>query len=279
MKRIYNVKITRIPQQKLKYKLFDKTTIPLPKSVDLRKKCPPVYDQGELGSCTANAIGACYEFGDNNAFIPSRLFIYYNERKLEHSISEDAGAELSDGIKTVQKYGVCPENMWAYDITKFTKCPPTRCYTNALKHKALEVHNITQTETDMKLSLSQGYPFVVGIGVYESFESDVVAKTGIVPLPNTSKEKCLGGHAILCVGYDDSKKVWIMRNSWGEGWGDKGYFTLPYAYLLTPSLSSDLWNITKVTPSTLKVENQVDSIEIQIAVISHKLDQILDRLA
>ena len=98
----------------------------------------------------------------------------------------------------------------------------------------------------MKMSLSKANPFVVGIVVYESFESDTVAKSGYVPMPNVTSEAMLGGHAVLCVGYNDIKKVWIMRNSWGTSWGDRGYFYLPYAYLLDNTLTSDLWNISKM---------------------------------
>ena len=208
---------------------------------------PPVYDQGQLGSCTANALAAAYEYCDNNAFLPSRLFIYYNERKLENDIPDDAGAMLSDGIKTLETYGVCPETILPYDISKFAVKPSSLCYSTALKHKATKCSNIHNDLSSMKNALASGFPFVVGITIYESFESDSVALNGEVPMPNVNTEQMLGGHAVLVCGYDDSKKHWIMRNSWGSGWGDKGYFYLPYLYLLDSNLASDLWNITKET--------------------------------
>jgi C1A family cysteine protease len=101
----------------------------------------------------------------------------------------------------------------------------------------------------MKGCLISGYPFVVGIEIYSSFESQSVAKTGYVPMPNTLTEQFLGGHAIICLGYNDNLYggVWIMKNSWGSSWGDRGYFYLPYAYLTSNSLAGDLWKITKVT--------------------------------
>jgi C1A family cysteine protease len=239
----FNVKIDRIHHTELQFMELPKLT-QLPQMVDLRPRMPPIYDQGQLGSCTANALCGVMQYADQ---IPgSRLFLYYNERKLENDIPDDAGANLSDGIKCLQKYGICPDTEWPYEIYKFTKSPPKQCYDDASKHKAITVQNIQQDITLMKTSLARGNPFVVGINVYESFESNEVSKSGIVPIPQHN-EHCLGGHAVVCVGYDDHKQCWIMRNSWGNTWGMSGYFTLPYLYLLDSSLSSDLWNISKAS--------------------------------
>jgi C1A family cysteine protease len=216
------------------------TTLPI--IVDLRSKMPPVYDQGSLGSCTANALCGLigYEYPNIQG---SRLFLYYNERVIEKDVSVDAGAYLFDGVLALQKYGICSETSWPYIIPKFAIKPPDQCYTQALAHKATQVQNIQNTLPQMKAALNAGYPFVVGILVYQSFESQQVAKTGMVPMPNLQRDQVLGGHAVLCVGYNDTKQLWIMRNSWGTLWGDKGYFYLPYAYLTNSSYSSDLWNI------------------------------------
>lgn len=214
-----------------------------PSIVDLRKKMPPICDQGSLGSCTANAI--CALTGYNNlSFDGSRLFVYYNERVLENTVNEDSGATLEDGINSLKKYGVCKEKLWPYDIKKFAISPTKSCYDNAKKHLTLQVTNVMNDITSIKTSLFHGYPLVVGIMVYESFESLVVAKTGIVPMP-LPNESLLGGHAVVVVGYDDTKKMWIMRNSWGTSWGINGYFYLPYAYL-TSTMASNLWNIIKM---------------------------------
>ncbi len=280
-KRIYNVNINRIPTSELKYSSvidnhISKHKDTLPSVIDLRSKCPIVFDQGQLGSCTANAICSAFQVQDTADdgidFVPSRLFVYYNERSMEKTVSEDSGALISDGIKSLKKYGVCPESSWSYDITKFTVKPPQSCYTSALTHKAISVSNIRQDMISMKASLFSGYPFVVGISVYSSFESDDVAKTGIVPMPDITKEQLLGGHAILCVGYDDTKNVWIMRNSWGTGWGMSGYFTLPYDYLLSSQLSSDLWNITKVSPSSGKKNLQLSTKLQSLQKIQEHID-------
>ena len=244
-KHIYNVKITRLTHHEIKGKLLKLTIMePLPAMIDLRPKMPPVYDQGSLGSCTSNALVAAFEYDVPN-FMGSRLFVYYNERKLECNIPDDEGAQLSDGVKSLEKYGVCPETEWPYIIPKFAMCPPQSCYISALKHLVTIAHNISNDIYHMKSALSSGYPFVVGIVVYQSFESESVATTGIVPMPQGT-DLCLGGHAVLVCGYDDTKQHWIVRNSWGDTWGDKGYFYLPYQYLVDSSLSSDLWNITSV---------------------------------
>lgn len=221
----------------------------IPPSVELRPQCPPVYDQGQLGSCTANAIAAAIEFDRLKQkladFIPSRLFIYYNERVLEGTVDSDSGAQIRDGIKSVAKQGACPEREWAYDIAKFKTKPASRCYADATKHKAVLYQRLVQIESQLKTCLATGCPFVFGFTVYESFESAQVAKTGIAPLPQPH-ERVLGGHAVMAVGYNDVKQVFIVRNSWGAGWGQKGYFTLPYAYLLSTSLSADFWTIRVV---------------------------------
>jgi C1A family cysteine protease len=221
----------------------------LPDVVDLRKQCPPVYDQGQLGSCTANAIGAALEFDRMkqklNVFTPSRLFIYYNERVMEHTVKSDSGAQIRDGIKSVGTQGDCPEREWPYNINKFAVAPTKKCYTDALKYKAIQYMRVTQSLTLMQGCLAEGFPFVFGFTVYESFESAAVAKNGMMPMPK-SGEKVLGGHAVLAVGYDNNKHVFIVRNSWGDGWGDAGYFYMPFAYLLDNNLSDDLWTIRLV---------------------------------
>lgn len=228
----------------------------VPKKMDLRAKCPDVYDQGQVGSCTANAIGAAIEFDQMkqqlaNISTPSRLFIYYNERVIEHTVKEDSGAMIRDGIKSVSKKGVCPEEMWTYDPAppeqnkQLFKRPTAKCYKEALKHTAVTYERVPRSLSQMKACLASGYPFVFGFSVYESFESDTVAKTGNAPMPGAN-DAFLGGHAVLAVGYDDTKNCFIVRNSWGTGWGMKGYFTLPYPYLLDENLSDDFWTIKSV---------------------------------
>ncbi len=222
----------------------------LPPSVDLRPGCPPIYDQGQLGSCTANAIAAAIQFEQirqkaPTPFTPSRLFIYYNERVMEHTVGQDAGAQIRDGIKSVNHVGVCPEPDWPYVITNFATKPPARAFKDAPLGKAVTYQRVVQTLDQMRGCLAGGFPVILGISVYESFESPQVAKSGVVPMPATS-EKLLGGHAILAVGYNDAKQRFVMRNSWGTSWGMQGYFTIPYAYLTDSNMCDDLWTIQMV---------------------------------
>jgi C1A family cysteine protease len=221
----------------------------MPKKVNLTSKMPPVYDQGQLGSCTANAIGAAFEFDQLKEgytdFMPSRLFIYYNERKIEGTVSTDSGAMIRDGIKTVASDGACDEKEWPYVITKFATKPTASCYRDARLDRAVSYQSLIQDVNQMKGCLASGYPFIFGFTVYESFESDEVKRTGHAPTPKWT-ERAVGGHAVMAVGYDDRRQWFLMRNSWGTGWGMTGYFTMPYAYLLSPGLSQDFWTIRLV---------------------------------
>ncbi|HLK30381.1 MAG TPA: C1 family peptidase [Puia sp.] len=222
----------------------------LPATIDLRSQCPAVYDQGQLGSCTANALAGAYEFDrikeKKKDFMPSRLFIYYNERVIEHSVSSDSGAQIRDGIKTLNKQGVCPESEWPYNIAQFAVKPTAKCYSDAKKNEIQSYQRLDNTNLMLlKSCVSEGFPFVFGFTVYESFMSAAVAKTGKMPMPEAG-EKVEGGHAVMAVGYDDTKSVMIVRNSWGTGWGAKGYFYMPYAYITSANLCDDFWTIRLV---------------------------------
>ena len=218
----------------------------LPPFIDLRAQCPAVYDQGMLGSCTANAIGGAIEFDRLKQsladFVPSRLFIYYNERLIEGTADIDSGAMIRDGIKSVASQGVCPEPEWPYVISKFTDKPSAKAYEDAKSDRAVSYQSLVQDLNQMRGCLASGYPFIYGFTVYESFESPAVAQTGHVPMPGPS-ERAVGGHAVLAVGYDDASQTFLVRNSWGAGWGMAGYFAMPYTYLIQPGLADDLWTI------------------------------------
>jgi len=216
----------------------------LPAKVDLREQCSPVVDQGQLGSCTANAIASGLReyllLKNKEVWVAlSRLFLYWEERYLEGTVNEDSGAEIRDGMKVLNTIGVCPESDWPYDISTFTNPPDEQDIIDAAAYKIKEYHRIGSLP-QLKAALAEGLPVVIGIEVYDSFEADSVSLTGLVPVPDPTRESLLGGHAVLVVGYDDSKEYLIVRNSWGTSWGDAGYCYIPYAFY-TGGYMMDLW--------------------------------------
>jgi len=227
----------------------------LPPVINLRRWCSYIEDQERLGSCTANAWGSLLEYNENRYRVSgepyidlSRLFIYYNERVIDGSINEDAGAYLVSGAKALRKWGVCPEYKLPYKINKFTERPSDLCYDCALGYRIKGYYRL-RTLRDMKTSLSNGMPFVFGFLVFESFETNIVANTGIVPVPDVEHEQVLGGHAVMAVGYNDYQRRFLVRNSWGRDWGLKGtnagYFTMPYDYITDSDLAGDFWTVTR----------------------------------
>lgn len=229
------------------YRLAPPTT-QIPQWTDLTDHCPPVYDQGQFGSCTANAIAAALEFDaikqDEPTVTPRRLFIYYNERAIEGTTAYDSGAQIRDDIKSVAKLGAPPEDVWPYDPAQLTTEPTQAVYAQASTHVAVEYLRVQPSQ--IRQALTGGYPVIFGITVFESFEDDTVATTGMVPLPG-SDEAAIGGHAMTAVGYDDAEQRFHVRNSWGTGWGAQGYCSLPYTYLLDPNLAGDMWTIRRVS--------------------------------
>lgn len=218
----------------------------LPASVDLTAQMPLIYDQGQLGSCTANSIEGGVEFLLHKlgigSFPTSRLFVYFQERLDQGDTKDDTGSSIRESCIAVSKYGSPPESQWPYSIANFAIKPPQSVYNDALNTRIKTYLSVAQSSDAMKSCLAAGYPIHVGFTVYTSFESAQVAATGVVPMPKSS-EQVLGGHAVMVVGYDDGLGVWLCRNSWGTSWGKAGYFTMPYNYLLSASLSSDFWTL------------------------------------
>ena len=247
MKHIYNLSKDSPSQHDLKrsvnLKLQPKNIVP--KIIDHRSTCPPIYQQGDVGSCTSSAIcGVFYHnlvnFNYVNIFYPSRMFVYYNTRSLKHTINVDNGGSLRDALKALHIFGTCPEDLWQYNVNYLNVKPPRLAYRIGLKNSGITYSHVPQIISQLKQCLVDGFLFVFGISIYSSFESDVVEKTGYVPLPTRSDEY-LGGHALCAVGYDDHKQVFIVRNSWGCNWGDNGYCYLPYEYMTNHELVYDIW--------------------------------------
>jgi C1A family cysteine protease len=227
--------------------------------MDLRRSLPAIYDQSQLGSCTANAIAKAWDytrhhFGGHAYLHPSRLFLYFGEREIEGSIDQDAGAFGRDGFKVCEQDGLPPETMWPYDISQFAQRPPDKAYKSAARYEGISYRRVDRTLDAFGACLSVEQPFAFGFTVYESFESQVVADTGVMPLP-VKGEQVMGGHEVLACGINLGSSKWhrcpprhvICANSWSEEWGDGGYFYMPVEVLLLASMSSDFWTFRPPT--------------------------------
>lgn len=214
--------------------------------VDLREYCTPIETQSNLGSCTGQAIAGAIEFLDKKAGKQvdiSRLFIYYYERLIEGTINYDSGAAIRDGIKAVYHYGSSLENLWPYDIAKF-KTEPTLTAINDAANRKVTLYQRVLDFNGCIDALNNGYPIIVGFVVYSSFLK--ITSNGIMQYPNKRRESVLGGHAVLIVGYDKRRQCFIVRNSWGSNWGDKGYFYMPFNVIKDTAMSWDFWIVKSV---------------------------------
>ena len=220
----------------------------LPAAVDLRQtgKISPVYDQGDLGACTAFAMGkGLRETLTNLAGAPaesySALYLYYKERELENTVDQDSGAYLHDGMNVLKNDGECLDATMPYDTSKFTQKPSAQAEQEAANFK-IDTFTALPNLQAMKEALAAGHPCVFGFTVYQSFMTQQVAETGMMPMPQPG-EQVEGGHAVMIVGYNDAKQVLIIKNSWGTNWGDNGYFYMPYAYV-TPNNVDEIYTAT-----------------------------------
>ena len=229
-----------VDQRDYKYSSV-REVVELPSSVDLRNICSAIDDQGNLGSCTANAgvglLEALDKKPDGKYTDLSRLFLYYNTRVLEGTVRYDSGCTVRNTLKAMFKYGVCPESRWPYKIEKYRTKPNATSYKDGLR-RVIKGYYSMRTLGEIKASLAEGMPVMFGFTVYENFESEEVVRTGQLGMPSP-KDAVLGGHCVLAVGYDDASQKLIVRNSWGM-WGDAGCFYMPYEYV-TQKIASDFW--------------------------------------
>ena len=225
----------------------------LPAHIDLSEEMPPVLDQGQLGSCasqaTSNTLRHMLKMEKVHEFQPSRLYLYWNTRvNIEHSPGDqDTGVCIRDVCKALSKYHACNETVWPYIISKFSVAPPLGTYQNASLHKQVKYGFVPQTLNDIKTCLVNHHPVLIGIQVYDSLETQAVMDSGVIPMPDTQVEQCQGGHALILVGADDATQRFTIMNSWGTSVGlpdKKGFFTIPYAYVLNPNLASDFWALS-----------------------------------
>lgn len=232
-----------------RYHIVNAGDLPSSFSLETTGCVPKILDQGNLGSCgsneVSNALRFCLKKEKYKEFQPSRLFNYYYTRVLENSpITEDSGVSVRGSLNCVRKYGVCSENNLGYDISNFAQTPNQRCIDAAGQHiKGFQFLSVPQNIISIKQAILHG-PVIIGIQVYESFESDNSIKTGNIPMPDMKTEKLLGGHCVALYGWDDNSKTFDMMNTWSESVGRAGWFSLPYDYVLNPDLTSDFWYIT-----------------------------------
>jgi len=227
--------------------VYNASNVRVSSTVDLRRYCSPIEDQGNLGSCTGNAVAGAIEFlnkKNNNMLDVSRLFIYYYVRLIEGTVNYDSGAYIRDAIKACYKYGASLERLWPYNIIKFRTKPSTAAINDGLRRKISRYERITDQYTGSINALSNQYPIIMGFDVYSSFIS--TGRTGVMPYPNTRTERLLGGHAVLLVGYDMNREAFIARNSWGTSWGLQGYFYMQFQVVQDTTMSDDFWIIKTV---------------------------------
>ena len=219
-----------------------------PSIFSLRSKMAPILDQGSLGSCVSNAYAlAISTMTLNKSTINiSRLMNYATTRVMTgDSILNDGGLYVRDAAKCISKYGACQETVWPYNITKFAELPPLTAFQSSKLFNKFTYTTVSQDLTSLKSCLvNKQVPVIFGFMVYSSFMTNAVAKNGIVPVPDTTKEAVAGGHCTNIVGYDDTHQWFICANSWGTSWGDKGYFYMPYDYMMNANLASDFLFLT-----------------------------------
>jgi C1A family cysteine protease len=237
-----------LPQKHKTFYFPPRGAVSLPSAVDLSPGFPPVYDQGDLGSCTANAGGAMAQFVMKKTgrawYMPSRLAIYYWSRIPIDTVNEDSGATLTDTMATMSNWGVPRESLWWYNTRKFTVKPNKKVVRSAANHKMETGLSVQQDLIHIKTCLAEGWPIIFGFAVYQSFED--IGADGIMPMPGPN-EFMLGGHAVTAVGYSDAKKMILVRNSWGSGWGLHGYFWMPYDFIVDKDYADDFWTSTSFT--------------------------------
>jgi Papain family cysteine protease len=248
----------------------------LPPKVDLRPHLTTIETQGETNSCVANAVAGAYEYLvkrylDKDAYDVSRLFIYYNARAIEGGDIEDSGSVIAYTIEGLQKHGACSEETWPFDVEAVNEEPCAEAYEEAKHFVVEDTENVPTDLEAWKSCLAEGYPIVFGILLYKSFDAQL--QKGLVPMP-TDKEAARGahgGHAMLCVGYSDADKVFIVRNSWGADWGDNGYCYIPYRYLISEKHNGgDSWIIRRLEALEVDEHTWGDHSTV-IEELSHEL--------
>ena len=275
---------------------FEQVYVPLSSigasSIDHRSSFTNIKSQGQVGACASFAFTSVYEYilNKNGKLTESDLserFLYYNTRKRMGSIDSDTGSNMYDAGKALEEEGLCSEQLCVYsnDFDVHKEAPSAQAYADGLTRKVAEIKNVNIKEEDIKSALVEGYPVIVSLHLHESFNN--VGTDGFVKKPDES-DPVVGWHAMVIVGFSDKDKVFIVRNSWGTDFGDRGYCYIPYSYVLDTSLNSMCCIITKISASDIEVKGNNKKIAVQFdeantrilaALLRIKIDDTKQQLA
>lgn len=271
--------------------LFETTPVPaaelkaggndLPARVDLRPLCSPVEDQGQIGSCAANAVVGAMEYHQRRRNAPttdlSRLFVYYNARQLANREQEDCGTFIHHAMAAVLAHGACPESMWPYQPAIWATRPTESCYRAATEFEAVSFAR-APLGLASKAAVAMGLPVVFGANLPAELLQVEGARGGWIQVPSSGWPAPGGGHAMLIVGYDDESGTWTVRNSWGSAWGDAGHVHVPYEVMARYAMPTQFWVIGEINAASLSGPSARESLAQVTATAAAQTRDALDAL-
>ena len=229
--------------------IYQRTTAELKSIVDLRQFDSLIENQMDLGSCVGNAITNCYELQVKqlypNTFVDlSRLFVYYNARLLDGTVDTDVGTTIRGGIKAGNHFGLCTEELWPYDVSKFSTRPNPECYRDG-SYRTITHYQSLAGLADILDCVNNEKPVVIGTHLYESFMS--LDKDSPVIEPPGYNDDYIGAHAMVILGYNLENKQLLAKNSFGVDWGEDGYCYIPFYYAQKEFFERWVFQITNPT--------------------------------
>jgi Papain family cysteine protease len=252
-----------------------------PQTVDLRSDCSAVEDQDTTQSCAANAVVGAIECMRNRSKMPSmelsRLFVYYNARKLSDRQAFDEGTFMHHVMAATLAFGVCEERMWPFQLAIVTEEPTRACYSNATRYESVQFARMASFDTVLA-TLAAGLPVVFGAFFPAHYYIDA-AERALMPEPAKTPEERGGGHAMLIVGHDLPSRTFLVRNSYGPGFGEGGYFRIPFATMASFSRIQDFWAIGALSTHRGATVGGVPVAAAVAATQAHARAQVAGRAA